>query len=500
MKIEGTIPTGSPWYTTDVKVSFASVGDSGGSTIRKYGIGSSSGSKTVVHQEEKPAGVTYTGHIDDKAGNTNTCSITFKKKAKHTITFDKNGGVGTANSIIATYGSAYGTLPVIARAGYGFQGWYTAKEGGVRVTASTIFYGYDAQTLYAHWSTCTAGTYSTDTISNCTACPSGYTSGNGASGVGSCYMSVPAGNYVSFANAWYYNSCNAGTYRGAHTVYYGNTSSCYPCWAGTYSNAGAGSCSSCPSGYTSGAGATSISSCYISVSAGRHLPTAKTTTTNECGVGSYSGAHTVYYGGTSACTSCGENMTTSGTGSTSSSACYISCPAGQYVSGNSCVPCGVGTYGGGGTSTSCTSCGTNKTTSGTGNTSSSACYTTCPAGQYVSGNSCVPCGVGTYGGGGTSTSCTSCGANMTTSGTGSTSSSACYASCTRKESCGCNNNYSWINSATKSGVSLPCSTVFPYYVNDNTRYKYSSTSGGGSTGCKYTVKVQVRVCNEYKCC
>ena len=580
LKIEGTIPTGSPWYTTDVKVSFASAEDSGGSTVRKYGIGSSDGSKTVVHQEEKPAGVTYTGHIDDKAGNTNTCSITFKKKAKHTITFDKNGGVGTANSIIATYGSTYGTLPVIARAGYGFQGWYTAKEGGVRVTASTIFYGYDAQTLYAHWSTCTAGTYSTDTISNCTACPTGYTSddgataetrcyinvedgkhkstptgagttlceagtfvgahrsyynssdsctacpagytsdagtsvisrcfmnvplghhvatanastptqcgggqykeahkvyyggtsscnicsvgtysdagagsctacpagytsGEGSSGVGSCYMDVPAGNYVPSANVWYYNSCSAGTYRVAHIVYYGGTSSCETCSAGTYSDAGAGSCSNCPAGYTSSAGAASISSCYISVSAGRHLPTAKTTTTNACGVGSYSSAHTVYYGGTSACTSCGTNMTTSGTGSTSSSACYISCPAGQYVSGNSCVPCGVGTYGGGGTSTSCTSCGE----------------------------------------------------NMTTSGTGSTSSSSCYASCTRNSSCGCE-TYGW-GSGSSTTITLSCSTVFPY-VSGNKRYSNPTASNGRPDGnCNFSCTVQSKVCSKYKCC
>ena len=44
--------------------------------------------------------------------------------------------------------SVYGKLPVLTRDGYTFEGWYTAKDGGVKVTEESI---YSVSTLYAHW-------------------------------------------------------------------------------------------------------------------------------------------------------------------------------------------------------------------------------------------------------------------------------------------------------------------------------------------------------------
>lgn len=69
--------------------------------------------------------------------------------ATYTISFDANGGTPAPASIARTSGTAYGTLPEVARAGYAFAGWFTAADGGARVTEATIA-AADA-TLYARW-------------------------------------------------------------------------------------------------------------------------------------------------------------------------------------------------------------------------------------------------------------------------------------------------------------------------------------------------------------
>ena len=68
-----------------------------------------------------------------------------------TVSFNANGGTcGTASKTV-TYGQAYGTLPVPKRLGYTFAGWWTAKTGGKKVTASTVCYATSNYTLYARW-------------------------------------------------------------------------------------------------------------------------------------------------------------------------------------------------------------------------------------------------------------------------------------------------------------------------------------------------------------
>ena len=97
----------------------------------------------------------------------------------------------------------------------------------------------------------------------------------------------------------------------------------------------------------------------------------------------------------------------------SSSCCCerTSCAAGQYLNGTSCVSCPKGTYSAGGTETSCTSCPSGQTTDSTGATSSSACHTsrkTCEAGTYVNGDTCTPCPAGTYSSYPNASRCSSC--------------------------------------------------------------------------------------------
>ncbi len=68
------------------------------------------------------------------------------------ITFDANGGSLEQASKTVEFGSAYGTLPTPTKTGYGFAGWYTAKDGGERVTSDTKLEKASNVTLYARWS------------------------------------------------------------------------------------------------------------------------------------------------------------------------------------------------------------------------------------------------------------------------------------------------------------------------------------------------------------
>ena len=90
---------------------------------------------------------------------------------KFVITLNPNGGECATATKTVTYGQAYGTMPVPSpRTGYTFSGWWTAKTGGKKVTATTICYATGNYTLYARWTpktytvtlnpnggTCTAG-------------------------------------------------------------------------------------------------------------------------------------------------------------------------------------------------------------------------------------------------------------------------------------------------------------------------------------------------------
>ncbi len=73
----------------------------------------------------------------------------------YTVIWDANGGTcATASSEIES-GTAVGTLPVASKTGdYMFDGWYTAVNGGTKITASTVISGN--VTYYAHY-TATGG-------------------------------------------------------------------------------------------------------------------------------------------------------------------------------------------------------------------------------------------------------------------------------------------------------------------------------------------------------
>lgn len=72
-------------------------------------------------------------------------------KGVFTVSFNANEGVVNESSKTVVYGSTYGSLPTPTRDYYSFDGWYTAKDGGDKITESSVFNSAENITLYAHW-------------------------------------------------------------------------------------------------------------------------------------------------------------------------------------------------------------------------------------------------------------------------------------------------------------------------------------------------------------
>ena len=68
---------------------------------------------------------------------------------EHIVTFDGNGGTSSVGSMTTT-NQKLTSLPSASRSGsYSFDGWYTDKSGGTKITTDTVFSANT--TVYAHW-------------------------------------------------------------------------------------------------------------------------------------------------------------------------------------------------------------------------------------------------------------------------------------------------------------------------------------------------------------
>ena len=105
-------------------------------------------------QVESPAGLVITNNkFTMPDGNVDVKAI-FEKDAppaptEFIVTFDGNGGTPSVGSMTTT-DQKLTSLPSASRSGsYSFDGWYTEKSGGTKVTTDTVFH---ADTIvYAHW-------------------------------------------------------------------------------------------------------------------------------------------------------------------------------------------------------------------------------------------------------------------------------------------------------------------------------------------------------------
>ena len=74
----------------------------------------------------------------------------------YTVTLHANGGSVSPASMTTGADGKLASLPTPTRSSYSFDGWYTEKSGGTKVTTDTVFHA--KTTVYAHW-TYTGGGY-----------------------------------------------------------------------------------------------------------------------------------------------------------------------------------------------------------------------------------------------------------------------------------------------------------------------------------------------------
>ena len=105
-------------------------------------------------QVESPAGLVITNNkFTMPNGNVEVKAI-FEKDAppaptEFIVTFDGNGGTPSVGSMTTT-NQKLPSLPSASRSGsYSFDGWYTEKSGGTKITTATVFSA--KTTVYAHW-------------------------------------------------------------------------------------------------------------------------------------------------------------------------------------------------------------------------------------------------------------------------------------------------------------------------------------------------------------
>lgn len=85
-----------------------------------------------------------------------TPTITY---VKVTLNLNAKDATCTRSFLSVRKDSTYGMLPTPVRNGYTFEGWYTAKEKGSKVTSSTKVSNGKEHTLYAHWKKIKVKTY-----------------------------------------------------------------------------------------------------------------------------------------------------------------------------------------------------------------------------------------------------------------------------------------------------------------------------------------------------
>ncbi|WP_157077557.1 InlB B-repeat-containing protein [Methanobrevibacter curvatus] len=107
----------------------------------------------------KKSGYVFSGWYTKKSGGTKITTATKIKSSKtfyaqwkkqYTLTFNPNGGTVTTKTKKLTDKKAYSTLPTPKRSGYTFTGWYTTKNGGIKVSTTTKMVAKNV-VVYAHW-------------------------------------------------------------------------------------------------------------------------------------------------------------------------------------------------------------------------------------------------------------------------------------------------------------------------------------------------------------
>ena len=108
---------------------------------------------------------TSSGNLKITKDNTGTIWYAIYSAKSYKVTFNPNGGKVSPTYKLVTFDSNYGkdsTLPTPTRAdstdsasgktiSYAFEGWYTAANGGTKVTDETLVNTASNHSIYAHW-------------------------------------------------------------------------------------------------------------------------------------------------------------------------------------------------------------------------------------------------------------------------------------------------------------------------------------------------------------
>ncbi len=152
---------------------------------------------------------------------------TVAAKTSLTVSFNANGGSGAGAARSVTWHGTYPAMAAPTRSGYSFQGWYTAKSGGTKVSAGdTVLLGKNA-TLYAHW----AGESVTVTFDarGGTVSPASKAVQNGAS-----YGTLPTPTRSGYTFSGWYTSASGGLQvTASSTVSLSGNATLYAHWNNT---------------------------------------------------------------------------------------------------------------------------------------------------------------------------------------------------------------------------------------------------------------------------
>jgi uncharacterized repeat protein (TIGR02543 family) len=101
-----------------------------------------------------------TNYPIESSYSTNATVILYAKWTanNYTVAFQPEGGAPSPSIVSVTYGQHYGTLPIVTRDGYIFDGWFTeADDTGTKVESTTTVSIASNHTLYAKWTVTVGG-------------------------------------------------------------------------------------------------------------------------------------------------------------------------------------------------------------------------------------------------------------------------------------------------------------------------------------------------------
>ena len=140
----------------------------------------------------------------------------------YTVTYDPNGGKISSGSktVTVTNGGTYGTQPVATRTLLAFDGWYTAKTGGTKITSSTTVKLTGNQTLYAHWTAIKTYTVTLNANGGTVLNTSGYSVSSTSKTVtkGGTYGALPTPTRKGYIFNGWYTAKSGGTKITASTT------------------------------------------------------------------------------------------------------------------------------------------------------------------------------------------------------------------------------------------------------------------------------------------